>query len=82
MTLFGERTKLHIVAWDQQAGAKDSGLGPPVAQSNSWTVWTTGIAVPEASWVMQPMFPAAITSGAVVAIFASLRSRNLFASEG
>ena len=39
-----------------------SGFGPPVAQSISSTVWTTGIAVPAAICVMQPTLPAAITS--------------------
>ena len=43
-----------------------SGTGPPVAQSINSTGCTTGIAVPDAICVMQPMLPAAITSGAVV----------------
>src|SRR5262245_40563292 len=59
-----------------------SGAGPPVAQSISSTVWTTGITVPAAICVMQPILPAAITSGASFWIFATLRSRNLLASSG
>ena len=39
--------------------------GPPVAQSSSSTVCTTGIAVPDAICVMQPILPVAIRSGAV-----------------
>src|SRR5262245_49119489 len=58
------------------------GAGPPVAQSISSTVWTTGITVPAAICVMQPILPAAITSGASFWIFATLRSRNLLASPG
>jgi hypothetical protein len=50
-----------------------SGGGPPVAQSISSTVCTTGIAVPEAIWAMQPMLPAAITSGAVFSMLPILR---------
>src|SRR5262245_16887344 len=58
------------------------GAGPPVAQSINSTVWTTGITVPAAICVMQPILPAAITSGASFWIFATLRSRNLLASSG
>src|SRR5262245_48729272 len=58
------------------------GAGPPAAQSISSTVWTTGITVPAAICVMQPILPAAITSGASFPIFATLRSRNLLASSG
>src|SRR5262245_1465243 len=58
------------------------GAGPPVAQSINSTVWTTGITVPAAICVMQPILPAAITSGASFSIFATLRSRNLLASSG
>jgi hypothetical protein len=59
-----------------------SGLRPPVAQSISSTVWTTGIAVPAAICVMQPILPAAIASGASLSIFPTLRSRNLLAMSG
>jgi len=59
-----------------------SGSGPPVAQSISSTGCTTGIVVPAAICVMQPMLPAAITSGAVVSIFLILRSRNRNAMSG
>ena len=49
MTPFGERAKLHIAVRSQKECPIGSGFGPPVAQSNSWTVWTIGITVPEAS---------------------------------
>ena len=62
--------------------ASASGALPPVAQSISSTVWTTGIAVPAAICVIQPRFPAATTSGLSFSIFATLRSRNLPASSG
>src|SRR6185295_17618573 len=52
---------------------KISGTGPPVAQSISSTGCITGIDVPDAICAMQPMLPAAITSGAVLAIFSILR---------
>jgi hypothetical protein len=39
------------------------GTKPPVAQSINWTGCTTGMLVPAAIWVMQPIFPAAIKSG-------------------
>ena len=58
------------------------GAGPPVAQSTSWTVCSTGMRVPAAICVIQPIFPAAITSGSSNLIFATLRSRNLVASCG
>jgi hypothetical protein len=58
------------------------GTLPPVAQSISSTVWTTGITVPAAICVMQPTLPAAITSGFTFSIFPTLRSRNLFAMSG
>jgi hypothetical protein len=58
------------------------GAGPPVAQSISSTVWTTGIVVPAAIWVMQPILPAAIASGLSFWMFPTLRSRNLLASSG
>jgi len=55
------------------------GHGPPVAQSINSTVWTAGSFVPAAICVMQPMFPAAITSGRTLSIVLTLRSRNLLA---
>ena len=58
------------------------GSGPPVAQSISSTVWTTGIDVPAAICVIQPMLPAAITSGLTFSIFATLRLRSRSASSG
>jgi hypothetical protein len=62
--------------------ASASGALPPVAQSISSTVWTTGMAVAAAICVMQPMLPAAITLGASFSIFPTLRSRNLLAMAG
>jgi hypothetical protein len=58
------------------------GTLPPVAQSISSTVWTTGITVPAAICVTQPTLPAAITSGFTFSIFPTLRARNLFAMSG
>src|SRR5262249_55238711 len=59
-----------------------AGCGPPVAQSRSSIVCTTGTDVPPAICTMQPILPAAITSGSTLAILATLRSRNLPASSG
>jgi hypothetical protein len=59
-----------------------AGFRPPVAQSINSTVWTTGTAVPAAICVIQPILPAAITSGASFSIFPTLRSRNLLAVSG
>jgi hypothetical protein len=58
------------------------GAGPPVAQSINSIGCTTGIPMPAAIWVMQPIFPAAIKSGAISWICAILRSRNRFANSG
>jgi len=58
------------------------GQGPPVAQSSSSIVCTTGTALPRCSWVMQPILPVAIKSGFTLAMFLSLRSRNWPASSG
>ena len=58
------------------------GRGPPVAQSRSSIVCTTGTDVPPAICTMQPILPAAIISGSTFAILATLRSRNLFAMSG
>ena len=66
---------------DGHAG-KLRGLGPPVAQSSNSAVWTTGSVVPAAIWVMQPILPAAIRSGAVLSIAAALRSRRRVAISG
>ena len=66
-------------------GAKaqfDPGRGPPVAQSRSSTVCTTGTDVPPAICTMHPILPAAIMSGLTFAILATFRSRNLFAMSG
>ena len=60
----------------------DSGRGPPVAQSRSSIVCTTGTDVPLAICTMHPILPAAIISGLTIAILATLRSRNLFAMSG
>src|ERR1700730_6559129 len=49
--------------------ASACGAHPPVAQSISSTLWTTGSAVPAAICAMQPIFPAAITSGLIFSIF-------------
>ena len=62
--------------------ASGAGTGPPVAQSISSTVCTTGMAVPPAIWVMQPILPAAITSGLSVSILATLRARKPCARSG
>src|SRR5262245_26989170 len=69
-------------ALDPRFPANASGSGPPVAQSINSTVWTTGITVPAATCLMQPILPAAITSGLSFSIFPTLRSRNLLASSG
>src|SRR6266550_4866232 len=58
------------------------GRGPPVAQSRSSIVWTTGTDVPPAICTMHPILPAAIMSGLTVAILATLRSRNRAAMSG
>jgi hypothetical protein len=60
----------------------DPGRGPPVAQSSSSIVCTTGTDVPPAICTMHPILPAAIMSGLTVAILATLRSRNLLAMSG
>ena len=51
-----------------------AGFGPPVAQSSSSTVCTTATPAPSASCTMQPILPAAITSGSVALRVASLRA--------
>jgi len=58
------------------------GRGPPVAQSRSSIVCTTGTDVPPAICTMHPILPAAITSGLIIAMLATLRSRSLFAMSG
>src|SRR6185437_15645246 len=58
------------------------GLEPPVAQSRSSTVCTTGTDVPLAICTMHPILPAAIMSGPTIAILATFRSRNRFAMSG
>jgi hypothetical protein len=62
--------------------SRPSGAGPPLAQSSNSTVCTTGMAVPPAICVMQPILPAAITSGFSRSILVTLRSRNFPASAG
>ena len=52
------------------------GRGPPVAQSRSSTVCTTGTDVPLAICTMHPILPAAIMSGFTDAMLATFRSRN------
>ena len=59
-----------------------AGRGPPVAQSTSSTVWTTGTAIAPAICTMQPMLPAATTSGRVVSMFAALRRFSWSAISG
>ena len=56
--------------------------GPPVAQSRSSIVCTTGTDVPPAICTMHPILPAAIMSGLTIAILATFRSRNLPAMSG
>src|SRR5271154_559565 len=58
------------------------GRGPPVAQSRSSIVCTTGTDVPPAICTMHPILPAAIMSGLTIAMLATLRSRSLFAMSG
>jgi hypothetical protein len=58
------------------------GREPPVAQSRSSTVCTTGTDVPPAICTMHPILPAAIMSGLTIAILATFRSRNRFAMSG
>jgi hypothetical protein len=58
------------------------GRGPPVAQSRSSIVCTTGTDVPPAICIMHPMLPAAIMSGLTLAMLATFRSRNLVAMSG
>src|SRR5262249_44461926 len=60
----------------------DGGRGPPVAQSRSSIVCTTGTDVPPAICTMHPILPAAIMSGLTLAMLAILRSRNLVAMSG
>ena len=52
------------------------GFGPPVAQSSSSTVWTTGTPVPDPICSMQPIFPAAITCGPAASSVATFRRFN------
>src|SRR6266568_2733988 len=61
---------------------KACGCGPPVAQSSSSTVWTIGISVTNSSCVIQPRLPAAMTSGATLAMFAAFLSASLRAIIG
>src|SRR4029077_11442349 len=63
-------------------GPVNPGFGPPVAQSRSSIVCTTGTDVPPAICTMHPILPAAIMSGLTVAILAIFRSRNLLAMSG
>ena len=56
--------------------ASADGAGPPVAQSRSSTVCTTGTIMRVAIWVAQPMLPVATTSGARRSMLAALRSPN------
>src|SRR5262249_334138 len=58
------------------------GCGPPVAQSRSSIVCTTGTDGAAASCIMHPMLPGAIMSGLTLAMLASFRSRNLVAMSG
>ena len=60
----------------------DPGRGPPVTQSRSSIVCTTGTDVPPAICTMHPILPAAIMSGLTDAILATFRSRNLLAMSG
>ena len=61
---------------------KARGCGPPVAQSRSSTVWTTGMPVPEPICIMQPMLPAAMTWGAFASSVRTLRALQLGADLG
>jgi hypothetical protein len=70
-------------AFDQYGpGPAFSGRGPPVAQSRSSIVCTTGTDVPPAICIMHPMLPAAIMSGLTLAMLATFRSRNFVARSG
>jgi len=63
-------------------GPFNLGFGPPVAQSRSSIVCTTGTDVPPAICTMHPILPAAIMSGLTIAMLATFRSRNRFAMSG
>ena len=65
-----------------RCSCKLAGQAPPVAQSINSTVWTAGRSVPAAICVMQPILPAAITSGRNLSIVPTLRSRNRLAMSG
>ena len=56
----------------RQAG-RARGRGPPLAQSSSSTIWTTGRSVPAPICIMQPILPAAITWGAFASSVWTLR---------
>src|SRR5271170_1075171 len=73
---------LRLLAMTDQRQASPVGAGPPLAQSSNSTVCTTGVAVAEPICSMQPMFPAAMTSGLTRAMLAILRSRNALAIAG
>src|SRR5690606_6053889 len=62
--------------------ASAAGSGPPVAQSRSSTVCTTGSALKRAIWVMQPRLPAATPAAPVLSICAALRRPNVSAIAG
>src|SRR3546814_15568196 len=62
--------------------ASAGGFGPPVAQSSSSTVCSTGVPAPDAIWVMQPTLPVATATAAVRSMFAPLRSRRRVAPAG
>ena len=55
---------------------KAFGLGPPVAQSSSSAVCTTGTPVADPICIMQPRFPADMMSGCVASSAATLRVFN------
>ena len=65
-----------------KAVASPSGSGPPVAQSRSWTVCTTGTPVLWPICMAQPMLPVAITCGFSRSRLATLRSPSWPAISG
>jgi len=72
----------HALSREEPIDQFGPGGGPPVAQSRSSIVCTTGTDVPPAICTMHPMLPAAIMSGLTLAMLAIFRSRNLVAMSG
>src|SRR3546814_8106645 len=58
-----------------------AGLGPPVAQSSSSTMWTTGTLTRWPICIAQPILPVAMTSASSRARLAALRRSEEHTSE-